>query len=689
MPVRLRLDGNLRVPRSVPVAPPQRLAAPLKLVQSAQPEGEVSARPASPDAPSAPPPAPAVARTAPQSYVDQVLDDSPLVITGAGASGKADEEVKGRRFLSVDYRLYARNASDVGHSVEQGTVLRYRRETLDYGELYFEGELRNYRPGAGDFQPERTLGQRFTVSQYRYALTERYQMDNALGLVRSNLSPLIGSSFRINLPASVLRGVSSTAYDGQSEWRFSSGQLARLTGIAVQQMDTLPGNLTSVGYSRRIDNEWSASAQVNTISGQDTLANHQSAAGALQYWSADRLNRFQLHVLTDSKGRSGGWFDADQRSGLLQNRYGVYRIQPDVRWTDALILTDQQGAYWRSDYRTQRYTLAGGADFTDNNVNNDPARAGNRQLQGFVSGFWRIDRTQSLSGNLSVSHSQPKFSGIGVADSTTSVSNVSLSQTMDWGVSRWQLSHTQTDSTVNPAREYAMRWDHDWALSSTRQLSTTLSHAWVNNNGIDATRATAGLVFRHSVSPTFRWDGNVTFTRVNDTAGLADNSVNAALNGVWSLNRDWSAQLQLIWNRVDNTNPLTPVYTSDKTLLFTLRYEIASGTPLAVAGQTPGSLGSGRIVGRVFFDENGDGQRQATDRPVAGLTVLLDGRYRVTTDNDGRFEFGPVATGPHEITVLVERVPLPWGLLDEAPRRVTVPLRSEAVIDVPLNKLNQ
>ena len=125
VPVRLRLDGNLRVPRSVPVAPPQRPAAPLKLVQSAQPEGEVSARPASPDAPAAPPPAPAVTRSAPQSYVDQVLDDSPLVITGAGASGKADEEVKGRRFLSVDYRLYARNASDVGHSVEQGAVLRY------------------------------------------------------------------------------------------------------------------------------------------------------------------------------------------------------------------------------------------------------------------------------------------------------------------------------------------------------------------------------------------------------------------------------------------------------------------------------------------------------------------------------------------------------------------------------------
>jgi hypothetical protein len=367
----------------------------------------------------------------------------------------------------------------------------------------------------------------------------------------------------------------------------------------------------------------------------------------------------------------------------------LYRIDPNVLWTDTLILNDQQGGYWRSDYRTPRYTLAGGADFTDNNIKNDTLRAGSRIGSAFVSGFWRIDRTLSFNANANANHNQPKFVVPGTATSTTTTVNASVAKTLDWGVTRVQLTHAQTDSAVAPAREDTVRWDHDFSLNSTRQLSTTLSQSWAENSGIGSTRASAGVLFRHYAGSAFRWDGNITYTRLHDATGLTDNSLNASINGNWTLNRDWSAQAQFIWNRVDNTNPLAPIFTRDKTLLLTLRYEVANGALLSRMGMAAGNLGSGRITGRVFFDENGDGVRQATERPAAGLIVLLDGRYRATTDNDGRYEFGPVPTGAHDITVQVERLPLPWGLLDERPRRATVPLRGEALVDIPLNRLNQ
>lgn len=624
-----------------------------------------------------------------QRYVDQVLDDTPLRITTASAPGPDAKEPAGRRFMGVDYKLYARDSTGAGRSTEQGLALRYRRETLDFGELHFDGELRNYRPSDRDTLPERTLGNRYTLSQYRYALTERWQMDSALGMVRSNVSPLIGNSFRLQLPSSVMRGMSGTLQGADSEWRFSSGQLGKLSGVAAQELDIAKGSLHSIGYTRRVDGNWSLGAMVNSLDGHDTVASHQSAAGVAQYWSSDRQRRFQLRALTDSKGRAGAWFDADEKYGPLQNRYGVYRIDPNTLWTDVVILNDQQGAYWRSDYRMPRYTLAGGADFTDNNIRNDTSRPGNRTASGFVSGFWRLDRTLNWNANASISHGQPKFNVPGAASSTTSNLNTAVAKTLDWGVTRVQLTHTQTDSAVIPAREDTVRWDHDWSPSSTRHFSTILSHTWATNNGADSTRATAGLVFRHMINPSFRWDGNLSFTRVNDSLRSSDNNINAAINGAWNFNRDWSAQLQLIWNRIDNTNPAAPVYTRDRTVLLTLRYEISGGTPLPQTGLATGGLGTGRISGRVFFDDNGDGLRQATERPVAGLTVLLDGRYRAITDNEGRFEFGPVPTGTHEITVQVERVPLPWGLLDESPRRANVPLRGEAVVEIPLNKLNQ
>ena len=61
----------------------------------------------------------------------------------------------------------------------------------------------------------------------------------------------------------------------------------------------------------------------------------------------------------------------------------------------------------------------------------------------------------------------------------------------------------------------------------------------------------------------------------------------------------------------------------------------------------------------------------------------------MTTDREGRFEFLPVPTGPHSLRVSVEQVPLPWGLDDEAPRKLEVPLRDAAVIEIPLTRIAQ
>jgi hypothetical protein len=349
-----------------------------------------------------------------------VLDESTMEEDlAASARAQPEPEPKGRRFLSADYKLYSRDASGAGRSLEQGAALRYRRETQDYGELYLDAEVRNYHPAAIDLRPSRTLGSRVTLSQYHYALTERLQMDNALGVLRNNTNTLLSSSFRIQLPSSILQGVNSTVYDQNSEFRFSSGRLGQLSGVATQQFNNTQGTLTGAGYTRNLSANWAASAQLYSLTGHETVADHQSAAWAAQYLSDNRTSRFQMHGLHDSKGHNGLWFDADQRLGLLQNRYGIYRMAPHLLWTDAVIVSDQQGAYWRSDYRTRRYTVSGGADYTDNNVNSDPARGGTRIGNGFASGFMRVDRTTSVNANASVSHSTPKFFTPGAAASTT------------------------------------------------------------------------------------------------------------------------------------------------------------------------------------------------------------------------------------------------------------------------------
>jgi hypothetical protein len=95
------------------------------------------------------------------------------------------------------------------------------------------------------------------------------------------------------------------------------------------------------------------------------------------------------------------------------------------------------------------------------------------------------------------------------------------------------------------------------------------------------------------------------------------------------------------------------------------------------------------VVGRVFQDANRDGEQQSGEGGVAGVEVLLDGRYRTTTDRDGRFEFPLVTTGRHQLTLTLESVPLPWGTPSDSGVSVNVPLRGQATTAIPVVKVGE
>jgi hypothetical protein len=117
-------------------------------------------------------------------------------------------------------------------------------------------------------------------------------------------------------------------------------------------------------------------------------------------------------------------------------------------------------------------------------------------------------------------------------------------------------------------------------------------------------------------------------------------------------------------------------------------YARSSGRPYQTFGRNNGKAGKGRISGQVFFDENGDSLRQPSERAASGITVLLDGRYETRTNAQGRFSFDPVPTGRHEIRVLTEDAPLPWGLEDERARPVETGFRGDSAVDFALQRMN-
>ena len=91
----------------------------------------------------------------------------------------------------------------------------------------------------------------------------------------------------------------------------------------------------------------------------------------------------------------------------------------------------------------------------------------------------------------------------------------------------------------------------------------------------------------------------------------------------------------------------------------------------------------------MFLDANRNGRYELDEEYLPRITVYLDGRYPTESDADGRFEFWPVRAGQHYVRVAVEDAPLPWGLDDEAPRAVLVPVRGDGRIDFGLVNLNE
>ncbi len=101
------------------------------------------------------------------------------------------------------------------------------------------------------------------------------------------------------------------------------------------------------------------------------------------------------------------------------------------------------------------------------------------------------------------------------------------------------------------------------------------------------------------------------------------------------------------------------------------------GIALAPLGGAPAS-GAGEIAGTVYLDANYNGRLDAGEAGAPNVTVVLDGRFSVQTDSNGRFDFPVVAAGHHVLTVISDNLPLPWTLPNAGRTEIEVATRGRA-----------
>ena len=618
-------------------------------------------------------------------YIDQLIDPELAADLFDAELLEEEFEPEGRRYFSVEYQHYREDDAD--DFSENGLLLNWRRETLHYGDLSLESAVRK---GNEESFNDNSLGGRFVLRQRDFALDADRSMDNTVGVLRNTMDTLISSSYRLYLPSALLGGAQSHVRSEYADLYVSAGRYGRLDPTQIQGFETDDGKQASLGYSRSFLHDWRAAAYLVHVDGAQDVRDHQSMATALQYETPDRKQRYQGHLLADSKGNNGAWLDGDTQVDRSRYRYGVFRLEPELLWTDTSPTEDQQGGYVRYDLKALRYDLTSGADLIQTDIDNRRDRAGNNLFNVFLNGAWRMTSRTTVGGTLTARGNNPRDDLGGDENRGYSVSAYTA-HGYSIGTSRLQFSTARLEEGSDTGHALGIIWDQDWNLRRDLSLSSTLSHE--RESGLEDTLdiSTAALLVRHDISPDLHWNGDVSYSLVDRNQGSRQKNIFASLSLGWNFLPGWDASLRMTHNRLDDVAGATFSTASENetTLLLSVRYSHSEGRPYVLMGQQGDAGGYGEIGGQVFYDENGDGVRQAGERGAKGVYVYLDRGYETITDSSGRYSFVPVPSGEHQLSVALEELPLPWGLDDEAPRAVNVGVRETREVNFALQRFDR
>ncbi len=677
LPERLRLKASALAP--VPPIAPGAIAAVTPPTTAAQ-AATTAAVPAK-DAPAPKPPEAAPA------YVDKLIEGlTPLPEDDPDYQASRDAR-PGLRSWTIDYRLDQRNLTGVGSSVAQGVAILHRRETESSGDFTIDVQAGHNRPAPLDPVQAKDRN-RFTIHHDNFALAEGVSAASSLGVVRSMLTPWVASSYRVFLPTSMLAGASTQIDAGRTQWIASAGEVGQLSGLNVQGFERTSGRLATLGVSQLVAQSWRVGANAVVLKDSLVVPDHSAVALATEFEAPGLGGPVRLHGIADDNRNLGFWGDAQFRSGRFANRFGGFHIDPGTRFGEGALFNDTEGAYWRSEYRAGPDYGTFGFDYTRNNLRRDPLLGGTSSAGGYGNLSLRLDRNTTLGGGLSLREERARTTDTA---SRTASANVFGARTSRFGSTRVDASYSQTRPRAGGAAESVstIQLNQDWPRLGNVESNTLLTHSDERLTDRRVRRNVGSLTLRGPLLSNLRWDLSLTLADVDD-ADNSERNYNGSVGIDWAVASHWYLNLRWLRSQIQPTATIAGApFTKENQVQLLVRYDESFGTPFERVGGAGGRSGTGVLVGSVFFDENGDGIRQTTERGAAGVTVVLDNRFTQTTDREGRYAFNLVPAGPHTLSLVVDRVPLPWGLADDAPQSVRVEVRGETRKEFALTRMGQ
>src|SRR3984885_3038117 len=625
-------------------------------------------------------------------YQDRYIGGGSLAPDISTADGATSDTSGLARSLQIDGVASVLSSRDSGssHSImENGIVAKSQWETATYGAWSLDASVRTGSSG-GDTS-EQGQGGVITLRQRGMPFDGDWQADNALGDVNSPHIKMARIQPRFYLPTAPIQGLTT-------EWRgpeglqvvAGGGVPGLYDGIVVPNFRTLDGSTATAGAQWSPASQWTVGGQfieahdVNlsigpVIDGTNLMS---STTGLLSAAWTNGGEHVQMNLIDgDVNGKPnalGTWVDASLADGRFLQNAGLFRIDPNMTWGNQLITNDAQGGYYRLNYQSRQWLADVGIDEVQ-------SVSGLGTNTTFLTGDTRyqLPRDWGVGGvaNLSRTDGGTSWSLEGYVDHSNAA-----------GTGRVQADYAETTA----GQDAALTLNQTWSAPVGMRLSTSsaverISGALVNGLEQDSTVLSVSAYGGGQISSGLGLEGNVRWATT--VQGQAAPGVSANISLTWQLSQAWEILATYYdsrigsWTSLTVESPLTPPVATpvagvaERGIFLTFCYRRAGGSHFAPLGGAPGA-GSGEITGIVFPDANNNGHADAGEAGAPNVTVVLDGRFSVRTDANGRFVFPVVATGHHIITVVPDNLPLPWILVDDGRAQVEVTTRDRTEIDM-------
>jgi hypothetical protein len=633
-------------------------------------------------------------------YQDKLIGDGSLApdITKGGDVESSDTQGLARSLQidAVASVLSARQSGSTTNEVESGFIAKSQWETADYGAWSLDASA---RAGGSGLESEQGQGGVLTLRQRGMPFDGGWMADNALGDINTPDINLARLQPRFYLPTAPMQGM-TTDWHGPDGLQLvaGAGVPGLFDGIEVPDFRTLGGTTATAGAQWSPASHWTVGGQVveahdvtlavgQVLDGVVSAVPTSSTTGLVSAAWANQGERLQFNLLDgEVSGKPdavGAWVDGSITQGRVQQSAGLFRIDPNMSWGNQVIADDMQGGYYRFDYQSRQW-------MTD--VGIDEARSVSGQ--GANTTFLTGDARYQVSRDWGVG---------GVADASRSDggNSWSLGGYIDH-VNGWGTNRTQGDYARTPTgQDSTLTLSQTWTMPVGTRLSTSAYVERVNGaviNGLlqDSTLLGLAAFGGGQFTPKLGAEGNVNWASA--VQGRAAPGVSANVSLTYRLSQNWQILATYYdsrtgsWTSLTVVSPLSePVPSAvpsmeEKGIFLTFRYKREAGLHFAPLGGPPGA-GSGELKGVVYLDANNNGQPDAGEVGAPNVTVVLDGRYSVQTDANGRFDFPVVVAGHHVVQVISDNLPLPWNLIGGGRVEVDVKTRDHTDVAIGAQRL--